>query len=688
MGKINIQEVEALRNSLKTNLGFVNREYKNKTSSINSKMSSVISSYAEYSDVTSKAREIQRIIADIKREASNLEKMTSKITDGLKGITGSVKSEERESMAIIRTNKAKITPTKVRDKNIAVRSTNFSGMVSKESMASNLKMSEGMIIRREEDTRKYVEKLNEQEKNILIKVLESVFNSEEIKQLALLCETANRAIEQQRGEELKKLQGRLAQSDMTPLSTEEIAFYDQLPKILKEKGINLLPEEQRALMACLHIKGNVETIDLKRFGVSEDQNLEQLSKEITLAYDSEYYKVKNNEKMKENLGLLGSFLNDTIVSFDNHVFSLAEAAVNTCEGMVEGVYRLAIEPPARMLDLFICWNGACIGTVSPEEFDKKFNEYCDYGEALTNGMSETILNVFNLDLSKNTLLSPIWNTIKSIPDYITGNMDRDQQVEYYQNLIQSVLFFEGAVKAVKAGVNFVKGKMSTQAVGTEVVENLSDDIAKFAKQYGDDVTELFEKYGDDAARLLKENAKYIEQYGSDGLRVIKEYGDDACRVIEKGLSPETIRNLEESGVKIADYDKLKIVDEESARTYIKGVSKSEIEFFKKGGGSNLDDFMTPHSEKHAFNPNTVSSRNKTQFGENIDVAKLREDTMLHPDKVIYDSEHNIIKYEKEYDFNISTPDTPTGSHRVFICLDSKPGKTNRSSQFPYYGGKK
>ena len=48
--------------------------------------------------------------------------------------------------------------------------------------------------------------------------------------------------------------------------------------------------------------------------------------------------------------------------------------------------------------------------------------------------------------------------------------------------------------------------------------------------------------------------------------------------------------------------------------------------------------------------------------------------MLHPDKVIYDSEHNMIKYVKEYDFNISTADKPTGSHRVFINLTPKSGK--------------
>lgn len=61
---------------------------------------------------------------------------------------------------------------------------------------------------------------------------------------------------------------------------------------------------------------------------------------------------------------------------------------------------------------------------------------------------------------------------------------------------------------------------------------------------------------------------------------------------------------------------------------------------------------------------------------------------MYPDKVIYNDEHNMIKYVKEYNFNISTPDTPTGSHSVFINLDSKPGKTNRNSQFPFFRGVK
>ena len=129
-----------------------------------------------------------------------------------------------------------------------------------------------------------------------------------------------------------------------------------------------------------------------------------------------------------------------------------------------------------------------------------------------------------------------------------------------------------------------------------------------------------------------------------------------------------------------------------AETAVEGANRSGIDcsnqFYKRGGGSNLDDFMTPHAQKHAYNPDVKSTRNKTQFGENMDVAKLREDTMLYPDKVVYDSEHNVIKYIKEYDFNISTADTPTGSHRVFIALESKAGKTNRNSQFPYYRGDK
>ncbi|MGL5151437.1 MAG: hypothetical protein ACRC7N_12790 [Clostridium sp.] len=114
--------------------------------------------------------------------------------------------------------------------------------------------------------------------------------------------------------------------------------------------------------------------------------------------------------------------------------------------------------------------------------------------------------------------------------------------------------------------------------------------------------------------------------------------------------------------------------------------KSSKEFEKINGGMNKDDFITIHSEKHIYNANEISTKRKTQFGKDIDVAKLREDTMLHPDEIIYKDEQNMMIYKKEYGFNISTPDTPTGSHRLYINLDPKAGKTNRNSQFPFYKG--
>ena len=43
-------------------------------------------------------------------------------------------------------------------------------------------------------------------------------------------------------------------------------------------------------------------------------------------------------------------------------------------------------------------------------------------------------------------------------------------------------------------------------------------------------------------------------------------------------------------------------------------------------------------------------------------------------------------YKKEYPFNISTSDTPTGTHRVFIPLNTQGKKTIRMSQFPLVGG--
>ncbi len=92
----------------------------------------------------------------------------------------------------------------------------------------------------------------------------------------------------------------------------------------------------------------------------------------------------------------------------------------------------------------------------------------------------------------------------------------------------------------------------------------------------------------------------------------------------------------------------------------------KIRFFKKGGGTNKDDFISEHSQKHMYNPNEISRPNKTQFGKNINVNALYKDTMLNPDSAFSTLNSRITKYSKKYDFNISTKDTPTGQMRVFI----------------------
>jgi len=107
---------------------------------------------------------------------------------------------------------------------------------------------------------------------------------------------------------------------------------------------------------------------------------------------------------------------------------------------------------------------------------------------------------------------------------------------------------------------------------------------------------------------------------------------------------------------------------------------------KPGGGSNPKDFVNPHSEKHMFEPSRPSTPNRSQYGEDVDVAKLRQETMTNPDKAYSNwpnpnnpNPNKITKYYKEFDGNISTPDTPTGSHRVFENLVDP----TRSSHFPY-----
>ena len=193
--------------------------------------------------------------------------------------------------------------------------------------------------------------------------------------------------------------------------------------------------------------------------------------------------------------------------------------------------------------------------------------------------------------------------------------------------------------------------------------------------------------------------KVLKEVGEEvGEKTVKTVAGETREILEKELVEGTIKGTvkEEFVKEVTENTTKKEMKDTAADLSQKIVSAKNVlkeldsnnPFYKSSGGSNLDDFMTIHAEKHVYNPNVKSTKNRTQFGENINVAKLREDTMLYPDKIIYDSEHNMIKYVKEYNFNISTSDTPTGSHRVFINLETKAGKTNRNSQFPYYRGDK
>ncbi|WP_245976656.1 hypothetical protein [Paenibacillus prosopidis] len=108
---------------------------------------------------------------------------------------------------------------------------------------------------------------------------------------------------------------------------------------------------------------------------------------------------------------------------------------------------------------------------------------------------------------------------------------------------------------------------------------------------------------------------------------------------------------------------------------------------KAGGGSDPNNFVNEHAKKHMYDSKRPSTPNRSQYGEDVDVRQLRQDTMNNPDKAYSNwpgnpnnpNKQRITKYYKEYDGNISTPDTPTGSHRVFNNLDNP----RSSSHFPY-----
>jgi hypothetical protein len=90
-------------------------------------------------------------------------------------------------------------------------------------------------------------------------------------------------------------------------------------------------------------------------------------------------------------------------------------------------------------------------------------------------------------------------------------------------------------------------------------------------------------------------------------------------------------------------------------------------------------FLSNHAKKHRYNPGVPSTNQATQFGANVDLRALRDNTLMNEPILYFDKDKSMLAYEHEYGFNISTPDTPTRIHKVYINAN-KPGS---SSEFPF-----
>ncbi|MBJ6764140.1 hypothetical protein JGU66_25480 [Myxococcaceae bacterium JPH2] len=134
---------------------------------------------------------------------------------------------------------------------------------------------------------------------------------------------------------------------------------------------------------------------------------------------------------------------------------------------------------------------------------------------------------------------------------------------------------------------------------------------------------------------------------------------------------------------------------ESAAQYARlkaSLRKEELEsygFYKENGGRTEADFISEHSYlRHRYNLERAPNQNRTQFDENVDVARLREDTIANPDRRYVDPKSLAVGYTKSYPFDITpnnmvdsivTPASGQSSrvHKVFVNPNPE-----LSSQFP------
>ena len=232
-----------------------------------------------------------------------------------------------------------------------------------------------------------------------------------------------------------------------------------------------------------------------------------------------------------------------------------------------------------------------------------------------------------------------------------------------------------------AGMNLVFRNPKTGVVRECSLEEITSlekldaseiDIAKLGKEVPTDDLELYMRYQKEGSiehftDSEKKTISRIETMGITG---------DECEEILRARGKEVNRPpIEEPEA---------VLPPKNETSYGKSIENTE--FFKENGGLDASDYISIHSRKHMYDPDTVSTPKKTQYGKDVNVGKLCEDTIMKPDEVIYNKDQNVMIYKKEYPFNISTSDTPTGTHRVFIPLNTQGKKTIRMSQFPLVGG--
>ncbi|MCM3340840.1 contractile injection system protein, VgrG/Pvc8 family [Paenibacillus sp. MER TA 81-3] len=181
----------------------------------------------------------------------------------------------------------------------------------------------------------------------------------------------------------------------------------------------------------------------------------------------------------------------------------------------------------------------------------------------------------------------------------------------------------------------------------------------------------------------------VAEAEADGRRIQNMIDTEDWNGIAKGVGNSIVSGITDKGigkvVKLKSGSGGKGNSGKNEKSSNKGTGKTPVPT-KPGGGSNPKDFVNPHSEKHLYDPSRPSTPNRSQYGKDVDVEKLRQETMTNPDKAFSNwpnpnnpNPNRITKYYKEFDGNISTPDTSTGSHRVFEHLDDP----TRSSHFPY-----